>query len=95
MNSCKHCGHLEQETPQDCSICDSVMIWAKAQFGGLWSGYQRKRAEQLGMWMWHCPNDNEDWHKERDALLKWLEQCPDEEIKQEVSSQLEEVNFDE
>jgi hypothetical protein len=45
--------------------------------------------------MWQCPNAKEDWHKEREALLKWLEQCPDEQIKQDFSSQLEGVTSDE
>ena len=95
MSECRYCGHLEQETPQVCPTCDSAMIWAQVQYRGLWSGYQKKRAERLGLWMWQCPNAKEDWHKERRALLEWLEQCPDEEIKQVVNSQLEEANSDE
>ena len=95
MSECRYCGHLEQETPQVCPTCDSAMIWAQVQYRGLWNGYQRNKAERLGLWMWQCPNAKEDWHKERRVLLEWIEQCPDEQIKQEVSSQLDEVKSDE
>ena len=77
MSECRYCGHLEQETPQVCPTCDSVMFWAQVQYRGLWSGYQKKRAERLGLWMWQCPNAKQDWHKDAEALLKWAEQCPD------------------
>ena len=53
------------------------MIWAKAQFGGLWGGYRRQQALKQGLWNWRCSHAKEDWHKGAAALLKWAEKCPD------------------
>jgi len=93
MSGCKHCGYLEAEEPRTCLTCGSVMIWAQAQFGGLWGGYRRNQAQQEGLWKWLCPNVEDDWHRGAEALLKWVNQCPDEKFKEFVhQSILDSIN---
>ena len=77
MSDCKHCGHLEAEEPRTCPTCGSVMIWAKAQFGGLWGGYRRQAALKQGLWDWRCSHGEQRWHQDAEQLVQWAEKCPD------------------
>jgi hypothetical protein len=53
------------------------MIWAKAQFGGLWGGYRRQAALKQGLWDWRCSHGEQRWHQDAEQLLQWAAKCPD------------------
>ena len=53
------------------------MIWAKAQFRGLWGGYRRQAALKQGLWDWRCSHVEQRWHQDAEQLLQWVEKCPD------------------